>query len=118
MGITRSDYVRSMAFQSTTKLLPSLRWVIGSLLFVANKFGDLSLQQLKSLEVTDRLPPALVRVNPINEAQLRHISIKLGKTDLDPSGDKTNHILVGSVATTDPIYQLPLESDFEGGREV
>jgi hypothetical protein len=43
MGHMRSDYVRSMAFQSTTKFLSSSRWFLGSLLFIADKFGDLSL---------------------------------------------------------------------------
>jgi hypothetical protein len=52
VGLTRSDYVRSMVFQSTTKFLLGSRWVLGSLLFVADKFGDLSLQELESLEVS------------------------------------------------------------------
>jgi hypothetical protein len=60
----RSDYVRSMAFQSTTKFLPGLRWVLRSLLLIADKYGDLSLQELESSEVigldADRLPPAPV----------------------------------------------------------
>jgi hypothetical protein len=37
-------------------------------------------------------------------AQLRTEFIKLGKTDSNPSGDKADHNLVGSIATTDPIY--------------
>jgi hypothetical protein len=45
----RFDYVRSMAFQSTTKFLPRSRWVIGSLLFIADKFRDLNLPELESL---------------------------------------------------------------------
>jgi hypothetical protein len=64
VGLTRSDYVRSMVFQSTTKFLPGSRWVVRSLLFIANKFGDLSLQEPESREVigsdTGRLPLALV----------------------------------------------------------
>jgi hypothetical protein len=43
MGLMRSDYVRSMVFQFITKFLLSSRWVIGSLLFLTDKFGDLSL---------------------------------------------------------------------------
>jgi hypothetical protein len=43
MGLKRSDYIRSMAFQSTTKFLPGSRWVLGSLLFITDKFEDLSL---------------------------------------------------------------------------
>jgi hypothetical protein len=76
VGPSRSDYKRSMVFQSTTKFLPSSRWFLGSLLFNANKFGDLSLQGLETWEViglgTDCLPPAPVQVRLINEAQLRH----------------------------------------------
>jgi hypothetical protein len=43
MGLMRSDYVTSMAFQSTTKFLPGSRWVLGSFLFIADMFEDLSL---------------------------------------------------------------------------
>jgi hypothetical protein len=43
VGLTRSSFMRAMTFQSTTKFLPGSRWVLGSLLFVANKFGDLNL---------------------------------------------------------------------------
>jgi hypothetical protein len=69
-------------FQSTTKFLPSSRWVLGSLLFIADKIGDLNLMEPKLCEIigsgTDRLPPAPVRVGLINEAQLRHESLQLG----------------------------------------
>jgi hypothetical protein len=43
MGLMRSSFVRAMAFQSTTKFLLGSRWVLGSLLFIGNKFGDLNL---------------------------------------------------------------------------
>jgi hypothetical protein len=60
VGLTRFDYVRPMVFQSTSKFLPSSRWVLGSLLFVIDKFGDLNLKELESLEVAgsgiDRIP--------------------------------------------------------------
>jgi hypothetical protein len=53
-----------MAFQSTTKFLPGSRWVLGSLLFIADKFGELILQEPESPEVigsgSGRLPLALV----------------------------------------------------------
>jgi hypothetical protein len=72
----RSSYVRSMAFQSTDKFLLGLRWVLGSLLFLADKFGDLSLQELESWEIakssTGRQPPAPIRVGLINKIQLGH----------------------------------------------
>jgi hypothetical protein len=38
--------------------------------------------------------------------------------DLDPIGDKADHTLAVSTATTDPIYQSSLESDSKGDREV
>jgi hypothetical protein len=76
-----------MVFQSTRKFLPGSRWVLGSLLFIANKFGDLSLQEPESREVTrpgtDHLPLAPVRVSLRNEAQLGHGS-ELGKAYSDP----------------------------------
>jgi hypothetical protein len=114
--------MRAMSFQSTTKFLPGLRWVLGSRLFIADKFGDLNLQEPKSCEVvrsgTVHLPPAPTQVSPINEAQLGHESIQVGKMDSNPSGDKADHTLAISVAITDPIYQSPLESDFKGDKEV
>jgi hypothetical protein len=42
----------------------------------------------------------------------------LGKTDLDPSGDKVDHNLAILITTTYPIYQLPLESDSKGNRAI
>jgi hypothetical protein len=122
MGLTRSSFVRAMVFQITTKFLPGSRCVIGSLLFIANKFGDLNLQKPESCEVvgsgTGHLPPAPVRVDLVNEARLGHGLVKLGKMELDPSGDKTDHTLAVLAAITDPIYQSSPESDSEGDREV
>jgi hypothetical protein len=48
MGLTGFDYMRSMVFQSASKFLPSSRWVLGSLLFVADMFRDLRIQELES----------------------------------------------------------------------
>jgi hypothetical protein len=114
--------MRSMAFQSTAKFLPVSTWVLGSLLFIADKFGDLSLQETESREIigsgTSHLPPAPVRVSLINEAQLRHGSNKLGKMDSDPSEDKADHKSTSSPATIDPIYQPPMESDSNVNKEV
>jgi hypothetical protein len=31
LGLTRSSFVRAIAYQSTTKFLPSSRWFLGSL---------------------------------------------------------------------------------------
>jgi hypothetical protein len=87
----RSSFMRAMTFQSTTKFLLGSRWFLGPLLFIADKFGDMNLQEPESCEViksgTGHLPPAPVQVNLVNEARLKHGPIKLGKTDLDPSGD-------------------------------
>jgi hypothetical protein len=84
-----------MSFQSTTKFLPGSRWVLGSLIFIADKFGDMNLQEPESREVvgsgTGHLPPALIRVGLINESQLGHRSVELGKADPDPSEDNTDH---------------------------
>jgi hypothetical protein len=61
MELTRLNYVKSMMFQSTSKFLLGSRLVFGSLLFIADKMGDLSLQEPKSREIagsgTDRIPP-------------------------------------------------------------
>jgi hypothetical protein len=51
VGLMRFDYVRSMTFQSTNKFSLDSRWVFGSLLFIADKFGDLSLQEPEPKEV-------------------------------------------------------------------
>jgi hypothetical protein len=122
VGLTRSSFVRAIAFQSTTKFLPGSRWILGSLLFIADKFGDLNHQEPESREVvrsgTGRLPPAPVRVSLVNKAQLRHGVSKLGKRDPDPAWDKANHTMTVLVATTDLIHQSSPEFNFEGGREV
>jgi hypothetical protein len=38
--------------------------------------------------------------------------------DSDLAGDKADHTLVVTAATTDPIYESSSKSDSEGGREV
>jgi hypothetical protein len=121
MGLTRSSFMRAMVFQSTTKFLPGSRWVLGSLLFIADKFGDLNLQEPKLHEVvgsgTGCLPPAPIRVDLINEAQLRHRLNKLGKMDLDHTEDKVDHTLAIPVALTDPIHQSSPEPNTKGDKE-
>jgi hypothetical protein len=95
--------------------------VLRSPLLIAYKFGDLSLQELEPWEITvlgtGRLPPALVRVDLINEAQLRHRFVSLGNTDSDPIGDKADHTLAVTLAIIDPISLSP-DFDFDGDREV
>jgi hypothetical protein len=51
MGLMRSSFMRAMVFQSTTKFLPGSRWVLGSLLFIADEFGDLNHQEPELREV-------------------------------------------------------------------
>jgi hypothetical protein len=49
---------------------------LGSPEFLTDKFGNLSLLELKLSKVagsgTDHLPPALVRVGIVNKVQLKH----------------------------------------------
>jgi hypothetical protein len=102
--------------------LPSSWWFLRSLQFITNKFGGLTLQEPESCGIIGsgigRLPLAPVQVSLINEAQLGHGLNKLGKMDSDHTGDKVDHTPAILAATTDPIYQTPLESDSEGGREI
>jgi hypothetical protein len=67
---------------------------------------------------TGRLPPALVRVGLINEAQLEHELGSLGEMDTYPIEDWADHTLAAQGAAADPIYSLSSESDSEYGREV
>jgi hypothetical protein len=67
---------------------------------------------------TGRLPPALVRVGLINEAQVRHGFGSLGETDTDPAKDKAYHTLATQTAAIDLICSPSSESDSEYGREV
>jgi hypothetical protein len=82
----------------------------------------MNLQEPKSCEVigsdTSRLPPAPVQVGLLNESQLEHRPVELGKTDPDPSEDNVDHTQTVPAVVTDPIYQPPSEYDSEGDREV
>jgi hypothetical protein len=64
VGLTIFIYVRLMAFRSTSMFLPGKRLVFGSLLFIADKFEDLSLHE----PGTDHVPPILDQVSLIFEA--------------------------------------------------
>jgi hypothetical protein len=44
LGLMRSSFVRAMVYHSTTMFLPGSRWFLGSLQFITDKFGDLTLQ--------------------------------------------------------------------------
>jgi hypothetical protein len=114
--------MREMTFQSVNKFLPSSSWFLGSLEFITDKFGDLTLQDPGSCEVvgscTGHLPPDPARVELISEAHLGHGLNKLGEMDSDLAWDKADHTLAASAATTDPIYQSSSESDYESNGEV
>jgi hypothetical protein len=94
----------------------------GSLLFIANKMGDLSLQEPKLQEITgsdtDRFPPTLVRVSLVCEACPRHGSNKSGESKSDLSVDNVYHCKICCPIATDPIYKPSSESDSEGDREI
>jgi hypothetical protein len=96
MGLMRSSFMRTNAFQSTTKFLPGSMWFLGSLEFLTDQFGNLSVQEPELSEVigsgTGCLPPTPVRVSLVNEAQLR--LGPLGETDTNPVEDKADHTMV------------------------
>jgi hypothetical protein len=120
VGLLRSSFVRTLAFQFAAKFLPGSRWFLGSVEFLTNKFGNLSLQEPELSKVvrsgTDHLPPTLVRVSLVSEAQLELNS--LGEMDMDPMEDGADHTLAAQAATTDLIYSLSSGSDSEYEREV
>jgi hypothetical protein len=120
MGLTRSSFVRTMTFQSTTKFLPGSWWFLGSLEFLTDKFRNQSLQEPKLSKVvgscTGRLPPAPVQVGLINEAQLIHGLGSLEETDTNPAEDKANHTLATLTTTIDLICPSSSESDSEYNR--
>jgi hypothetical protein len=67
--------MRAMEFQYTTKFLSDSRWFLGSLEFITDKFGDLSLQEPESSKIiesgTSHLPLAPIRVGLVNVVQLK-----------------------------------------------
>jgi hypothetical protein len=115
MGLTRSSIVKTMAFQSTIKFLPDQRWFLGSVEFLTDKFGDLSLQELESSKVarsgTCHLQPAPIQVSLINETQLELGLGSLGEMDTDPTEDKADHTVTVLTDAKDPIYLPSSESD-------
>jgi hypothetical protein len=95
MGPTRFIYVKSMAFDSTSRFLPGSRLVIESVLFIADKMGDLSLHQPESWEIdgsnTDHFPSTPTQAGLACEARLGRGSSGPGEFESDPSGDSVNH---------------------------
>jgi hypothetical protein len=90
----RSSFMRAMLFQSTNKFLPCSRWFPGSLEFLTDQFGDLSLKEPESSEVTGsgtaHLPLALNRVSLASEAQHKLGIEELGETKMDSIGNKSS----------------------------
>jgi hypothetical protein len=122
MGLTRSSFVRAMVFQSTTKFLPDSRWFLGSLEFLTDKFGNLSLQELELNKVTgsgtDRLPLDLFQVSLVNKTQPRHELGSLEKKDTYPAKVKADHTLADQIAATDTICSPVSVSDSKYSSEV
>jgi hypothetical protein len=122
MGLTRSSFVRAMVFQSTTKFLPDSRWFLGSLEFLTDKFGNLSLQELELNKVTgsgtDRLPLDPFQVSLVNKTQPRHELGTLGKKDTYPAKVKADHTLADQIAATDMICSPVSVSDSKYSSEV
>jgi hypothetical protein len=118
----RFNYVRSLVSRSSSKFLPNSKWDFGSLLFIADKFGDLSLQETESWEITgsgtDHVPPISAQVGLVSEARLGHGFSASGEAESDPSGDKADHHEIGCPTAVDPINQPPPEFDSDSGREV
>jgi hypothetical protein len=56
--------MRANAFQSANTFLPGSRWFLGSLEFITNKFGDLSLQEIESSKVI-RLGTSRLLLDPV-----------------------------------------------------
>jgi hypothetical protein len=81
MGPMRFIYVRSMTFELTNKFLPRSRLVFRSLLFIADKMRDLSLQEPKSWEIIGsaigRFASIPGQVGLAFEARLGHGSTRL-----------------------------------------
>jgi hypothetical protein len=107
-----------MAFDSTSRFLPGSRLVFGSLLFIVDKMGDLSLHQPEWREIirsdTDHFPLTSTRAGVACEAWLGRGSIGSGEFELGPSGDSVDHHEICCPDTTDPIWEPWLEPDSDG----
>jgi hypothetical protein len=91
-------------------------------LFITNKFGDLSVQELKPWEITgssiDRIPLILAQVNLVIDAQLGHGFNAFWEAESDPSGNKADYHGIACPIVADPIHQPPVDSNSNDGREV
>jgi hypothetical protein len=118
----RFIYVRSMTFRSTSKLFPFSRLVFISLLFIADKMGNLSLKVHEPMEDAgsdaDRFLPTPFQVGLACRAQFKLGSSKMGELELDPSRDCIDHNGISCLKVVDPIYKPSSGSASDGGREV
>jgi hypothetical protein len=114
--------VRSMALKSTTKFLAGSRLVFGSLLFIADKREDLSLQEPEPPTITrsgvDPFPLTPVRVGLTCGAWPRHRSSDLGESELDHTGDCAGHYEICCSIIVYPLYKSLSEFDFDGGQKI
>jgi hypothetical protein len=105
-------------FESTTKFLPGSMLVFGSLLFIADKLGDLNLQEPKPQAITgsgnDWFPPTPVQVGLTYQAQHKHESSKLGESESDLSRDSAGHREICCPDVVDLIYKPLSESNSDG----
>jgi hypothetical protein len=122
VGLTGFIYVRSMVFESAIKFLSGSRLVFGSLLFIADMMGDLSLQESEPQAIigsdADQFPPTPVRVSLACEARPEHKSNKLAESKSDLFGDTVSHHDIYCPITADPIYKPLWESDSDDNREI
>jgi hypothetical protein len=119
-GLTRFIYVRSMAFKSATEFLIGSRFIFGFLLFIADKMGDLSLQEPEPQKIigsgNDWFPPTPIQVSLACKARPGHGSNKLRESESDLSGDSASHHEICCTITADLIYKPLSESDYDGNR--
>jgi hypothetical protein len=119
VGLMRFTYMRSMVFRSISKFLLGSRLVFRSLLFFANKMGNLSLQEPKPREVTgsdtDRFPPMPIRASLALESWLEHGSSHMREFESNPSRDRVEHHRINCPEVVDPFYKLSLGSNSHGG---
>jgi hypothetical protein len=88
--------MRLMPFESTTKFLPDLRFVFGSLYFIANKLGDLSMQEPEQQEVSGSGADQLI----LTPARVSLITATRPDTDLMCQGSQSRVSLETTLATS------------------
>jgi hypothetical protein len=72
VGLTRFIYVRSMAFESTSKFMPGSRLLFGSLLFIIDKMRDLICRNPSHDRSSGERPSASHRLRLKSVSHARH----------------------------------------------